>query len=281
LRRLRAIFGDPLLVRSANRLAPTERGLELKEWLRRILDDIDAQLLPRARFEPQDAKHHFRLISANCFGATFLPRIISQIRQAAPASTVDIRPMLRFGSVVPLMAEGAADLIMGNWPQPPEQLRMSPLFSSDILCLVHGRHPFSSLRRLTLEQYLEGDHLSLTPTENAALSPIDARLSALGLHRRVSVSVPEYSSVPYVLAQTDLVFTTSRHFAEHLACLMPLSVIEAPSDFGAIVFNMLWHERSHRSPAHRWLRRLVRDVATSHAAMARPPLRAECSVRGS
>ncbi|WP_346907812.1 LysR family transcriptional regulator [uncultured Roseibium sp.] len=261
LRRLRAIFNDPLLVRTGNRLVPTDRGRELEISMRRVLEDLDRELCPDESFDPSSGGHHFRLLLANCFGPTFLPLIISRINEEAPGAIVDVSPMPAHDQLVSVLADGVADIVLGNWPHPPEKLRTAPLFASNMVCLVHGRHPFSKLKRLTLNQYLSAKHLSLTPSDNAGLSPIDGRLCDLSVSRQISASVPDYGSVPFVLAQTDMVFTTSRHFAEDLAVHVPLSVVELPKEFGAIRFYALWHERNHRSPWHQWLRGIIRGVA--------------------
>ena len=260
LRRLRAVFDDPLLVRNGNRLVPTDRGRDLRRSLQAILSELDQELCKR-RFEPHRSGHHFKLLLSNCFGATFIPRIIKRVRDETPTAKIDVCPMPAFESIAPFLAEGVVDIALGNWPRPPENMRTLPLFSSDIVCLVHGRHRYASLDRLTLAQYESADHLSLTPSTNSVMSPIDGRLAERGWVRRIAASVPDYGSVPYVLAQTDLIFTTSRYFADPLASLMPLSVVEAPPGFGAMTFYALWHERHHRSPAHQWLRGVIKDVA--------------------
>jgi DNA-binding transcriptional LysR family regulator len=43
-----------------------------------------------------------------------------------------------------------------------------------------------------------------------------------------------------------------------------LRVVAAPVDVPGFDMAMLWHERSHRDPAHRWLR--GRLAASAHAA---------------
>ena len=112
--------------------------------------------------------------------------------------------------------------------------------------MVRPGHPFARRKALTLEDYLALDHLSPTPQASAHVSPIDGRLAQLGLKRRIRVSVPEFTVVPYVLAVNDLVFTSGRSFIEHLASIFPFAVLEAPPELGAMRFYMLWHERSHR-----------------------------------
>ena len=64
-----------------------------------------------------------------------------------------------------------------------------------------------------------------------------------------------------MVAQTDLLFTTARHFAEPFTALLPLVLAPAPADFPTMRFYLLWHERAHHAPAHRWLRALITSAA--------------------
>jgi hypothetical protein len=47
------------------------------------------------------------------------------------------------------------------------------------------------------------------------------------------VVVPFFELAPYLLVNTDLVFTTARHFAEHFARTLPLAIVPAPFEFSA------------------------------------------------
>ena len=261
LSRLRKMLGDPLLVRSGSRLVPTARGIELRPQLKRILGDIDQHLSITTPFDPPRSTRQFRLVSANCLGTIFIPRIAKRLRAESPLATLEVRPMLKEEELIRQLASGDLDLVFGSWPRPPEDLRMSPLLTTDIVCLVGAQHPLARTARLTMEQYLGLHHLSPSAGQCSAMGAIGGRLLELGLSRRIAMSVPDHGSAAYVLAQTDLVFTTGRPFAEHLASLMPLSVIEAPPELGAINLYMLWHDRNHRSPEHRWLRDIVRAIA--------------------
>ncbi len=73
--------------------------------------------------------------------------------------------------------------------------------------------------------------------------------------------VPFFELAPYLLVNTDLVFTTARHFAEHFARTLPLAIVPAPFEFPRMRFYQLWHERSHHDPAQRWLRSLLSAAA--------------------
>ncbi len=267
LRKLRDITGDPLLVRSGAHLVPTDRGTELLATLNRVLDDLDRVLDPREEFEPATADRPIKIVASNCFGLFLLPRIVELIRTAAPNVTVDFLRMPEEAALMPSLESGTVDLVIGNWPVPPASLRFAPLFDNEIACMVRPGHPFARRKALTLDEYLALDHLSPTPQASAHVSPIDGRLEQLGLKRRIRVSVPEFSVVPYVLAANDLVFTSGRSFIEHLASIFPFAVLEAPPELGAMRFYMLWHERSHRGGHGRWLRALVRRAAREMEAL--------------
>jgi len=262
LKRLREMLDDPLLVRFGGALVPTERGLALKETLRDILGQIDAHLSPHATFDPNNATRNFRIIADNCLGAVFLPQLVGKIAQKAPNVGVDASHMPSYDDLISQLADGSIDAVIGNWPHPPEYLRMSPLLTTDIVCIVRPSHRLASQRGpISMGEFLKEKHLSQTSDKRAQLSPIDGRLIELGLKRNIAVSVPEYAITPYVLTQSDLVFTTGRIFAEQIAQSFPLVVLEAPRELGQMQFYMLWHECKHQSPDHVWLRQMIKSVA--------------------
>jgi DNA-binding transcriptional LysR family regulator len=262
LKRLRAITGDPLLVRSGARLVPTERGTDLLGVLTRILDDIDRVLDAGEAFDPARTTRPIKLLAVNCFGAFLMPRIVELLRDAAPNATVDFLKMPEDDKLVRPLESGEVDLVIGNWPVPPASLRCAPLFDNEIACMVRTLHPYARRAALKLDEYLALDHLSPTPYSSASVSPIDGRLAQLGLKRKIRVSVPEYTVVPYMLASNDLVFTSGRSFIEHMASIFPFAVLDAPEELGSMRFYMLWHERSHRASFGRWLRGIVRKAAS-------------------
>lgn len=260
LKRLREIVGDPLLVRSGSHLVPTERALELRETVARILSDIDANFVAAAEFDPATTNRRFRIIAANSLGALFLPRLIERLRRIAPGVTADLCGLPPDGDIVSQLERGDVDLAVVNPPVQPGQLRMAPLLTTELVCIVGRHHPAARQRSIGLQQYLALDHITPTPFHMSAMGPIDSKLQSLGLARRVAFCVPEFGVIPFVLAQTNMVFTTGRPFAEHLAAIMPFAVIDAPPELGVMKYHVLWHERQHRSAANRWLRKVVRDV---------------------
>lgn len=262
LKRLREILGDPLLVRSGSRLVPTERGAEIGRRIAGILAEIDGIVLNTAAFDPSTDARSLRIQTANCLGTFFLPRIAAALRSEAPSMQADFTAILDERVIFDEMENGTIDLTIGNWPAPRDNLRIAPLLDADMVLVMRSDHPLAGRRSLTLEEYLTLEHLSPTPTASAAISPVDGRLAQLDLRRRISITVPEFTLVPWVLAASSgLVFTSSRPFAEEMAANRPFALVGAPPELGLMKFYLLWHERAHHSPFNRWLRSLVRHVS--------------------
>lgn len=262
LRRLRDIFGDPLLVRSGPHMVATERAAELLPVIQGILDSIGSLTEIPDHFDPETSRRHLRIVAANCFNPFFLPLLSQLIFERAPGLTIEYCAMRSDTELVQSLEDGEIDIVIGNWPTPPEKLRYLPLMTTEIVCMVRPSHPVANRTELDINTYLTLSHLSPTPLAHAAYSPIDGRLRELHLKRRIAVTVPEYTVAPSILSRTDLVFTTGRPFAEHLASSMNFKLIKAPPELGRMAFYLLWHERSHSSACSRWLRQLIREVAS-------------------
>jgi len=261
LRRLRAIIGDPLLVRSGPRMVATERGTELVPMVASIIEAIGSITDPAERFDPGTSRRHLKVVAANCFSPFFLPLLSHAICQQAPGITIEFCAMRSDAELMHGLEDGEIDTVIGNWPTPPANLRYAPLMTADIVCMVRPNHPIAGLAALDLDTYLALDHLSPSPLSHAAFSPIDGRLRELHRQRRIAISVPEYTIAPSILTRTDLVFTTGRPFAEHLASSMNFKLIKAPPELGRMNFYLLWHERSHASSCSKWLRQTIRRAA--------------------
>jgi DNA-binding transcriptional LysR family regulator len=114
---------------------------------------------------------------------------------------------------------------------------------------------------MTVADYLGGAHVVPLMYSVTQRGVVESHLAALRMTREATVTVPFFGMAPYLLPGTDLVFTTSRHFAEHYARLLPLAVVPSPIDFPVMRFYQLWHSRTHHSQGHAWLRSLLSAVA--------------------
>jgi DNA-binding transcriptional LysR family regulator len=260
LRRLRAVLGDPLLVRSGSKLVPTERGVSLRGPLQEILAQV-ACMEAGSSFDPAHAERTFNIACADCLPPALLPRIIARASEAGPRINIRMRLIDPAFDPSQELEEGRIDLVINNSPRPREDLHIGQLFTDEVVCMMSANHPLADSERLSVATYLQCRHLAPHPSSVRDLGPVDGELSRAGHRRNIVATIPEFNLVPYVLTSTDLLFTTGRRFAEHYAALMPLKIVQAPAEFPTMRFYQLWHERNHISTSNRWLRQQVQEIA--------------------
>jgi DNA-binding transcriptional LysR family regulator len=279
LKRLRAAFADPLLVRSGADFVLTERGAAVKEAIADILQRLDGIAAAKTAFVPSEATRVFSIACADCVAVALVPRIIAGVTASGPGLRVKFRSIDPAFSVPEALKSGDIDLVIDNSPSPPESLRLAPLYNDDVVLMMRRGHPAAAWGRPDLEAYLSLKHLAPHPSSLREAGPIDGELARGGYRRIVYATVPEFNLVPYVLLETDLVFTTGRRFAEHHARHVPIDVTPAPTFFPAMRFHQLWHDRAHFSPAIRWLRSVVTQAVRMIDAPAEADYRAASTDR--
>ncbi|UUX95535.1 LysR family transcriptional regulator [Aquabacterium sp. J223] len=270
LKRLRALTGDALLVRAGAGLSPTEGALQMVDHAARLLQEADQLFGPRRRgagFDAAQSALQVRVAASDYLDPHFLPRLVVALKRAAPGVTLELQPLSADFDYPRRLAEGEVDLVIGNWLQPPPDLHLGRLMSDEVVCLMARDHPLARAaagRGWTVERYLDGEHIAPTATHPGARGVIDEHLDRLGLKRRIVVRSSHFGLIPAMVADSLLVLTTGRQFCQRfLDAGLPLRIVRCPVAFPPMVYYQLWHERSHASPALRWLREQVRDVARS------------------
>lgn len=259
LKQLRQIFGDPLLVRGQGGMVLTERAEMLRRSAGQALAELDALLVRPDDFDPSESRQTFTIAMPDHILPLMFNGILREFRRRAPLARLAIRALGPEYDFEGALANGTADLVISNWPTPPPHLRISVLFEDHFVCLVDADHPFTR-HAPSREDYLAASHVA--PSDYAILhrGVVETHLSSLRLTRERRVVTSYFSMAPYLLPGTDLIFTVTRHYAEHFAEILPLTIIDSPIDYPAIRFYQLWHERAQHSPTHRWLRTLVGDM---------------------
>jgi len=261
LKRLRDLTGDELLVRTRAGMTPTVRATRLIDPVREVLSGIDRLLDQVDDFDPATTRRAFGIGAPDYFDALFLSNLGATIMREAPHARLNVRALSLDIDFERLLEEGELDVVIGNWPHPPPYLRTLPLFDDEVVCLLAQTHPLARKDAISAEDYLAARHLAPTPYAGGVRGAIDEHLHRLGLRRDIRMALPYFHVAPYVVAQTDLLFTTGRRFAAPFARILPLRVLNAPLDFPPLGFYQLWHERTHASSACRWLRSKITALA--------------------
>lgn len=252
LGRLRALFGDPLFVRSPRGMLPTPRADALAPEVRRVLADAKALVRPRA-LRPTEITRTFVVATSDLVEAHMLSRITALVAREAPGVDVVTKPVP--SDLLPELETGRVDLLIALPGTLPEGVMVQQLFEDTFLCAVRRDHP-EVRRTLTLERYLRLRHVQIAPRGMPG-GPVDAALAARGLSRRVAVRTPSFLSAPLLVSRSDFVLTAPRLVLEPLAKPFGLRTFPLPIEVPGFRVASAWHPRAQGDPAHRWFRELV------------------------
>ncbi|MFT7580804.1 MAG: DNA-binding transcriptional LysR family regulator [Myxococcota bacterium] len=264
LRRLRALLGDPLLVRGVQGMALTPRAEALRVPVRSGLVTLERALTMPLVFDAATAEAAFRLATPDLFDSLVLPSLLATMRVEAPR--VDL-------AVVPLdMRALPADLETGEVSVavvavPAERdptvvptlaatgLRERTLFRDSFSCFLRSDHPALTPDRqaLSLEGFAAASHVMVSP-RGTGPGLVDGHLKERGLSRRVALRVPHFASAPQIIAESDLILTAPTSLARLLAVDTPLVCVRPPVPIEDHRVVLTWHQRLDNDPANRWLR---------------------------
>jgi DNA-binding transcriptional LysR family regulator len=249
LAKLRDVFGDPLLLPGPRGMRPTARAEELREPLRQALDALERAVSPARSFDPAEASHTWRVAAADYGESTVLLPALAGLRSAAPGTRLAVLQLVP-PRIAKQAEQGEIDLALHTSEDAPSGLHRRPRFTERYVLAGRAGHPRLK-RRPTLAQFCQLDHVVVSQDGGGFRAITDEVLSEAGLARRVVLSVPHFLFMMSVLASTDLVAMLPSRLVRDTSVLR---VVEPPVDIPGYEMAMLWHERSHRDPAHQWLR---------------------------
>lgn len=251
LARLRDAYGDRLFVRSAQGLAPTARCEQLFEQLAESLSIIDATLEEQRAFDPALSSRRFRLAMSDIGALYFVPPLLRRFQQVAPRLQTEI--VQHSDAVLEELAAGRLDAAIGNLPGLAANTRSALLFRERYACLLSAEHPTITGDAMTLTEFAAARHIMVaSPSSGHGL--VDGILAQQGISRNVVARVPQFTVLPQLLAQSDLVVILPTRVAYLYAALGGLKALPLPVTIPGFEVRLHWHMRQDAVPAHRWLR---------------------------
>ena len=182
------------------------------------------------------------------------------MKAQAPLCHIEIYPLTGASDYRTQLAQGDVDVVIGNWPTPPEDLHLGRLFGDEVVCMVARNHP-AARRGWDTQAWLAADHIAPAAMHPGAKGVIDDHLDTLGLRRNITARCPHFGLIPDMVASTLLVLTTGRQYCERYLDRLPVKILPCPIPFPRMMYYQLWHERTHTSASSKWLRDKVKSVA--------------------
>jgi DNA-binding transcriptional LysR family regulator len=270
LKRLRDYFADPLLVRTARGMEPTEKALTLEPLVRQSLTMAEELLSPSEAFNPLSSKRTFRILVSDYVEGLLISALVAHIQAYAPQLSLDIMT-LSDGSFQDL-EKGAIDLAINNFDFIPQSFYKRSIWKDSFSCLMATGHPL--LAANTLQNYLSASHIWVSKTgigvgtgmsQSSSRGWVDNTLEELGHERHISVFTRHYQIIPRLVRQTNLVATMPTRAALLYKDNTDLVIVEPPFNIEEIEISMIWSPLLHHNSAHKWIRETLIELANNLA----------------
>jgi LysR family transcriptional activator of mexEF-oprN operon len=116
---------------------------------------------------------------------------------------------------------------------------------------------------LTLDEYCSRPHVLVSHTANVS-GFADEWLAEIGRKRHVVLSVPQYSSLPALLAGTDMIASLPDYAGAAMAASGQLFNEPFPFKTPTLDLSMVWLSHVDTDPAERWLRSRLETFMSEH-----------------
>jgi DNA-binding transcriptional LysR family regulator len=267
LARLRELTGDPLFARGRRGVEPTGKAQAMIGPVREALGLIGRQFGHSDEIDLATYRRAFRISVMDPLEPLLLPPLLNLIDERAPGVTIEgVAPRIEF---VQDVLSGTVDLVCFAFPITSPEISVVPLCPVDIVLVARRNHPGIG-KTLDVEAMNALGFIALA-IELRSMTLVDRELLVHGIKRRVVMSVARMWSVPALVAQTDLVATLPRGFANYCAQNFDLAVHDLPVRIAEQHMYMMWHTKMDGDPGHKWLRETLQATARERLGTIEPP----------
>lgn len=263
LARLRAHFGDALLVPSGRTMVLTDRAKGLAAPVAEAVAKLEKVFLANERFLPASSRRVFRIAATDNLALYVLPQLLALLEQEAPRVALRVVQLGTDWHVA--LRDGDLDVKLGRRYELPRGLRDEVLFEERMECVIRSAHPLRK-KRPSIAEYARLRHVAIHPASGST-DPlgglVESRLAATGLTRQVVLSVPHFAVAPLIVASTDLALTASARLIAPFVTPFRLRRIELPFRLPSYELTQVWAERAEDDAASLWLRSAIRRAAVA------------------
>ena len=253
LNRLRALFNDPLFIRVGHRMEPTARAQEIILHLSPALDAMSTALSLSHDFDPASSNMTFRIGMSDDVEFGLLPAMLRAIRQEAPGVVIVVKHV-DYWNISELLISGEITVGVCLTRELPANAKRKLLRTIQPRVIRADK----SSTPMTLDEYCSRPHVVVSHVANIS-SFADEWLSALGRKRHVVLSIPQYSTLPALMAGTDLLSNMPCYTASAMSALGLVKDEPLPFITPTLDLSMVWLSVMDTDPAERWLRRRLED----------------------
>jgi DNA-binding transcriptional LysR family regulator len=265
LRRLRDRFGDPLFVRVANRMLPTDAAVRLHEPLDQAFELLNRTLQSGIVFDPRMTERTFRVAMSDIAEVYLLPRLITELSRISPFVRVHIVPLVP-ESLVSSMRSGEIDLAIGAISASDKDLISIDIVKDRYICLVRANHPIAK-SRLTRSSFSKL-RFFFARTTSTVYQLAEQWLADEAARPQIAVR-GHFTTAPEIVRHSDLAAIFPRMLALDLHRAKDFRLLDLPFELPPMEVKVHSHARFANDTGIKWMCQTTAAILTSDGSRTR------------
>jgi DNA-binding transcriptional LysR family regulator len=251
LNRLRAFFGDDLLVVHGKRMHPTAFAESLIPHVGESLRTVEAILATPTQFDPATSQRQFRIIASDYVVASILHPLVAGLAEKAPGVRLDIG--LPGEAALAALNEGKIDLMITPEYVVTSDHPSETLYEERQLLVGWAQNPLFS-KAVTEEDFFSAGHVAVAFGSVRTSSYADRQLETLGRKRHVEITAPFFTAVPWLIEGTMRLAILHERLVKALADRFDIASAELPFAIPPMKQQLYYHEARSADAGLKWLR---------------------------
>lgn len=259
LARLRAYFGDELLVSHGKRMHPTAHAEKLLPQVREVLGSVDALIASSSAFDPATSQRTFRLVASDYITVAVLAPLIARLARDAPYVRIEIVAPDALSEE--MLDRGLVDMIVTPAEFIESDHPTELLFEEMHVVVGDAANPALKSGRISKAAFLSAGHVGVAMGGAGALTFGDRQLEMMGVRRRIEVVAASFTMVPWLVAGTARLAVMHARLADAMARHHAIARARLPFAFPPMREMMQVHKARAGDGGLAWLRAQLKMVA--------------------
>lgn len=256
--RLRQYFDDELFVLVGRDLQPTALAETLEMPVRRILQDMENNIINRPKFDPERDSRCYSISASELTTVVLMPEVIRKLAQKAPNIRLDLSTIRGTEA----FEKGDIDLMIM-----PRQFILDghpydEIYQESYKCICWEGNTLVG-DELSFDDYQTLGHVAVTYGKNTTPAFDGWFMNNYGIFRRVEITTTNLLAPPALIIGTQRIATVHDRLATMMSKSMPIRVLNLPMDIPVLTQTMQYHCNRKDDAGLTWLRKFIAEVAAT------------------
>lgn len=260
LGRLRAVFNDPLFVKTPQGLSLTPFGNDLVERISPVLSSLASAVNHQQKFEPYSVHQTIKLAVSPHLIQFISLHLYKYLKQQAPNIKLEV-VMWDKQSQDHLTKEQADLGITLSLNSVPKLLAVKQIGEDVFTGFVRNGHVLADKPSVSLEQLSDFEIASLIiPDWNESTPIVDSLFKIRGLKAKVGFRSSIAASIFDVLESSDMVYPASSFYANYDNSRFSTFEVSLAENKVTVPIMVYYHQKHKTDPLYQWIIKALEEI---------------------